>query len=385
MKKFIVGILIIGGMLSLAWFSHWNTTFYMDNWCTITAVPNSLWYTFVNSCSTNNIQTNPQTEMYISPGLTIPKQTPIRQLSADEKYNLMMFKTMQEKNKIPWYSDKGKFKINLLECMDFSKMNNSTCYCSDWYYRESETKKCKALYCTDTNAEMDNNWNCQCKNWYVLNETQSYDLTEMLNQHCVKDIKCWTNEFLNASWECVCKNWYTLNDENTCENSLYGESSKAIARMYENWLTAYKTSDKFMGDEYLTREQASKFFVLFAKKILGKTINTKKSISLSDLKKADKTLQSHIKEANQLWLFNWIKGKFLPFNKLTKAQAIAVIIRSMIWVQDEKSSPWYLEYYNIAKNNGILDGLWFDYPTLDSTNITRGEVAILLYRFKNFK
>jgi len=55
-----------------------------------------------------------------------------------------------------------------------------------------------------------------------------------------------------------------------------------------------------MPDDYLTREQASKFFVLFAKKILKKSVDTKKSVSLSDLTKADKTLQSHIKEANQL-------------------------------------------------------------------------------------
>lgn len=186
--------------------------------------------------------------------------------------------------------------------------------------------------------------------------------------------------------KCSCKDWYKWNDKqtsciaNNSEAILTAKLQFAISWLYINWLTTYGTVAEFMPDDYLTREQASKFFVLFAKKILKKSVDTKKSVSLSDLTKADKTLQSHIKEANQLWLFNGVKWKFLPFNKLTRAQTLAVIIRSVNWKQDETWTKWYDKYYNIANNYWILEWLSFDYTTLDSINIKRSEVAMLLYR-----
>ena len=134
----------------------------------------------------------------------------------------------------------------------------------------------------------------------------------------------------------------------------------AITWMYNQWLTSLKTVSTFMGEDYLTREQASKFFVQFGKKVLGKVVDSKKEVKLGDLKKANGTLQSYIKEANQLWLFKWVNGKFLPFNKLTRAQAIAVIIRANNWQQNEKTNPWYMGYYNIINNYWLLTWLSFD-------------------------
>lgn len=154
--------------------------------------------------------------------------------------------------------------------------------------------------------------------------------------------------------------------------------------MYTNGLTRFKTAYDFMWEEYLTREQASKFFVQFGKKILGKVVDSKKVVKLNDLKKADNTLQFYIKEANQLWLFKWVQGNFLPFNKLTKAQAIAVIIRANNWLQDETQNQWYKKYYDIVNNYWMLEGLWFDINTLDSSNSKRKDIAVLLYRLNSY-
>ena len=51
----------------------------------------------------------------------------------------------------------------------------------------------------------------------------------------------------------------------------------------------------------------------------------------SDMKKADPTLWAHIVYANNMWLFKGSNWKFMPLNKLTKAQAIAVLIRIVDW------------------------------------------------------
>ena len=162
------------------------------------------------------------------------------------------------------------------------------------------------------------------------------------------------------------------------------ELDNAIKWMYNNGLTSLNTITNFMGEDYLTREQASKFFVQFGKKFLGKVVDSKKRVTLGDLTKANTTLQSYIKEANQLWLFKWVNGKFLPFNKLTRAQAIAVIIRANNWQQNEKTNPWYMGYYNIINNYWLLTWLSFDVNSLDSTNIKRKEIALLLYRLNNY-
>lgn len=154
----------------------------------------------------------------------------------------------------------------------------------------------------------------------------------------------------------------------------------AISWMYNNWLTMYNTIEKFLPNNYLTREEASKFFVMYSKAILNKAINSDKYISFYDLKSADPTLQSYIKESYQLWLFQGYKWKFMPFNKLTQAQAIAVIMRSINGFQTENNGKWYDSYYSLINHGWILDWLRFDYNSLDSVNITRWEVALLLYR-----
>ena len=91
------------------------------------------------------------------------------------------------------------------------------------------------------------------------------------------------NEIQNSTnvWdECYCKEWFAWNKWKTqCikidTSSRDAELKKAIERMYENWLTQYNTPESFKSDDYLTREQASKFFVTFYSKILGKKVTWK--------------------------------------------------------------------------------------------------------------
>lgn len=147
------------------------------------------------------------------------------------------------------------------------------------------------------------------------------------------------------------------------------EIERAVKWMYDNWLTKYNNVDEFRWYDYLTRQEASKFFSLFAKNILGKKVNNNINVSYSDTKNADPTLQTYIIESSKLWLFQGNDGKFMPFNKLTKAQGITVLIRSIVWYVAESGDRRYSDYYNKAYNAWLTKGMGFDYNTLDSTNI----------------
>jgi len=171
------------------------------------------------------------------------------------------------------------------------------------------------------------------------------------------------------------------------------ELKDAIQWMYDNWLTMYNTLQDFLPYNEITREQASKFFVEFATKVLWKDRWNVYSYNIfSDIGNADPTLKDHIIYANNMWLFKWSNWKFMPFKKLTKAQAIAVVMRMVDWYLDESwTSPfdlnkwtWYArysEYVRAANYSYNLNewGTYSNFDTLDSQNITRWDVAILLY------
>ena len=154
----------------------------------------------------------------------------------------------------------------------------------------------------------------------------------------------------------------------------------AINWMYENWLTIYNTPKTFMSDRYLTREQASKFFVQFANSVLWKDKWLIESHNLySDIYNADPTLKDFIIYSSNMWLFKWHNGKFMPFNQLSQAQALAVTIRMLDWYLDEPSDSWYIYYFYRAQTYWILWETGIKYTQADNTNITRWDMAIILY------
>jgi hypothetical protein len=160
---------------------------------------------------------------------------------------------------------------------------------------------------------------------------------------------------------------------------------EAIQWMYNNWLTIYNTPQDFLPNDEITREQASKFFVEFAAKVLWKDRWTISNYNIfSDLWKANPTLKDHIIYANNMWLFKWSNWKFNPFNKLTKAQAIAVTVRMANWYMDENTKPRYINYYYTADIYWLLRRWEYEFDTLDSKNISRGDMALILYSLYNY-
>ena len=148
----------------------------------------------------------------------------------------------------------------------------------------------------------------------------------------------------------------------------------AIERMYNQWLTKYNTIDWYMPEKNMTREEAAKFFGIFAVEQFNKTEYSTNECDFYDINKADRSLIDNITLACRLWIFKWSKWNYMPKINLTNAEAVAVLIRIMVWMQDEWSQPWYKNYITMALERELIDNI------NPMRYITRWEAAILLYK-----
>jgi len=81
------------------------------------------------------------------------------------------------------------------------------------------------------------------------------------------------------------------------------ELKNAVAWMYTAGLTSKSTLATYLPYNTMTREEASKFFGVFAKNEFNKTENPDLSCNFSDITKADPTLRSSIVSACRLGIF----------------------------------------------------------------------------------
>ena len=303
--------------------------------------------------------------------------------------------------------------------------DENSCECYDWHRENSQwicVEKCEKTYWKNATEEWDY---CVCKKWYTWNSRQ--DSCISYKDKCQE--KYWSYSIYDESEDaCWCKSWYEWNSagtscvkasKTTTSNSITTSSSNtsntssntsknntttstnsnttssssiptyksrsdilkdSIQWMYDNWLTMWNTLPEFLPYDNITREQASKFFVEFDAKVLWKDRWVVYNYDVfSDIKNANPTLKDHIIYANNMGLFKWSNWKFKPFNNLTKAQALAVVVRMVDWYLDETSWVWYANYFNNANAYWLLKRWDFNFSTLDSTNITRWDVAIILY------
>jgi hypothetical protein len=65
----------------------------------------------------------------------------------------------------------------------------------------------------------------------------------------------------------------------------------------------YNTIDDFLPNNTMTREEASKFYGIFAQKIYNKTEDTSKKCTFNDITKADPTLRTNIISSCKLGIF----------------------------------------------------------------------------------
>lgn len=295
------------------------------------------------------------------------------------------------------------------ECTDSYWVNAhiswGECVCKDWYVlNDSKTQCVKPTksqwdeicwwkYWYHSTAYENDYSLCTCKDWYTwnLDKTSCEKYTkETWNRDCKETFWYFAEVTDDDLTKCECKDWYEFNSSETrCikkdadikkSNTRDEELQEAIEWMYNNWLTIYNTPATFMSNDFLTREQASKFFAQFAAKVLNREFTDNVDLNkFSDIKKADQSLTYYIIQANHMWLFQWSEWKFMPFNNLTKAQAIAVTIRMIDWYLEESTGARYKNYYDTANIYWLLNRWEFNLDTLDSENITRWDMALLIY------
>ncbi len=155
------------------------------------------------------------------------------------------------------------------------------------------------------------------------------------------------------------------------------ELSAAVEWMHANGMTKYSNLDEFRSDDVLTRQEAAKFFSEFAINVLYKDIDQNKFCGFDDLEEADPSLKNHIVSSCLLWIFQWTAGYFKPQDNFTKAQALAVLVRSLEGLSNEETLPWWINYFWKAQELSLTnetDPYALDRPLL------RYEMALLLYR-----
>jgi len=253
-------------------------------------------------------------------------------------------------------------------------------------YKEEEDAKLKARQQTKTTTNKEK----QETKITTNKEKQETKITTTENNNTNTDIILTPQTVIYDIWD--------TGKKAMTSTSKSDEFQMAINWMYDNWLTIYNNKSDFMWSSYITREQASKFFVQFASNVFGKDKWLISSYdTFSDIKNANPTLKDYIIYSSNMWLFKWINGKFKPFDNLTKAQAVAVAIRIMKWYQDETQSipyrrhtavyweditynGWYSVYFNYADSYLATKRRWdYDFTKLDSEYITREDLALILY------
>lgn len=143
-------------------------------------------------------------------------------------------------------------------------------------------------------------------------------------------------------------------------------------------ITKYSDVESFRANDSITRQEAAKFYVEYAKAILKKVPDTSKNCVFTDKSDIDASLESYVVESCQLWIFKWYADdSFKPNMNILKWHSIALLLRPSIGSMEENVSPWYLNYYLKAME------LWLttdDLKTMEWT-ATRWEVAVMIYKY----
>jgi len=155
------------------------------------------------------------------------------------------------------------------------------------------------------------------------------------------------------------------------------ELESAVTWMFDNELTRYNNIVQFLPADTLTREQAAKFFWNFAVYLDKESTVPADECQFNDVAWADYTLLPHIISSCQLGLFKWSQGNFMPFDQLTRAEALTVVMRTIEGKMNENVVPRWSTYHKKARQLGLTSEN--DVYSLDAP-ISRYEIALILHR-----
>lgn len=164
------------------------------------------------------------------------------------------------------------------------------------------------------------------------------------------------------------------------------EFEYALSFMNKNKLTKYDSVDEYRPTSNLTRQEAAKFYVEFVENVLWEDMNqtNNDNCNFEDIDDADPSLKDYIIKACNYGIMKWSNWKFKPNQQMSKAEALAVLVRAMqdnknmSTMEDEDSeTPWYKDYYEKAYDNWRTKE--DDYTQLDRP-LSRYEAWLLMHR-----
>ena len=268
---------------------------------------------------------------------------------------------------------KTSLKIFLLWLLTFGVLQSFSFAEGEKVIIDPDTKKI-IIQSWDQNLDLDT----------LKNQEQQTEDTATNNEE-------WKNEDANTTWNTIesteQQETSSSTSETTVSSPLYDEleewdeMDKALYWMFHNWLTKYEDLSWYRPDDPLLREEAAKIIgqaydILWYPKEIKNT-----ECSFADSNTFDPSLSSYIESTCSYWIFRWSNWSFLAQKSLSKAESLTVLIRILEWaLSSEDFNPWWTLYFVKAKNVSLSNES--DVNSLDRP-ITRREIALLIYRFKN--
>jgi hypothetical protein len=172
--------------------------------------------------------------------------------------------------------------------------------------------------------------------------------------------------------------WFT--SAQTRNGLVLTDTQAAINFMYTNGLTKFSSTQTFMANQSLRRDEAAAFFARFARDVLGNIPDTSKTEcdNFSDLHLGHNDLKWEIIASCKLGLFKGSNGRFMPNMPFSNAHAVTVLVRLIAWIHPETGSHRAQNYRNTARSLGLTNGLHAYHRNNIDVNITRWEVARLI-------
>jgi len=161
--------------------------------------------------------------------------------------------------------------------------------------------------------------------------------------------------------------------------ALVKDPADAIQYLYTQKLTKYNTLASFQSDAPLRRDEAAKFFWLFASQIMKKTEDQTKNCLFTDLAEGHTDLQTNMTASCKMGIFKGNDGFFNPTKSLTNGEALTVLIRIIHGNLDETNADHRAKNYRVkAQRYGLTQWSVLDSMKYLDKPATRWDIARLL-------
>ncbi len=150
-----------------------------------------------------------------------------------------------------------------------------------------------------------------------------------------------------------------------------------------NEYVSTKVVEEFGSDEIITRATSTPFLARYWFLNNLEVKSSPEDCNFPDVKVKSDQLQKSIQGACWYDLLRWSNGDFIPDRNMSKDELLTVLVRTKTWFLPEDTTPWFKNYFEYAKKNGLVDAeasiaefAW---------NVTKKDMGQRLYRLSLVK